>query len=174
MNSFLARILKSPEFLFALACILLRLIPHPPNLSPIGAYALVGATALKFPLLGLFGCLLFTDFFLGFHSEMPFVYGAYGVLFLLYKLLPTHRNSSLASWMGTGALGSITFFLVTNFGVWLQSALYPKSLLGLVLCFEAAIPFFHNTLLGDLFFMGLAWTALKRFQFNSARVEISH
>jgi hypothetical protein len=45
---------------------------------------------------------------------------------------------------------SVLFFVLTNFGVWAFDALYPKTLEGLMACYVAAIPFFRNTLLGDL------------------------
>ena len=53
---------------------------------------------------------------------------------------------------GASLAGSVLFFVVTNFGVWMLGSLYPKTLEGLVACYVAAIPFFHNTLLGDAFF----------------------
>jgi hypothetical protein len=57
--------------------------------------------------------------------------------------------------------GSLVFFVVSNFGVWLFQSMYPKSLEGLAACYIAAIPFFRNSLLGDagyavLLFGGLA------------------
>ena len=46
--------------------------------------------------------------------------------------------------------GSVLFFVWTNFGVWAFWNLYPHTLEGLVACYTAAIPFFRNTLLGDV------------------------
>ena len=51
--------------------------------------------------------------------------------------------------------GSVLFFLLSNFGVWLDGTLYPLTTAGLYTCYVAAIPFFRNTLLGDLFYAGL-------------------
>jgi hypothetical protein len=61
----------------------------------------------------------------------------------------------------------VLFFVVTNFGVWAFTDMYPRTGDGLTACFIAAIPFFRNTLAGDLFyaavlFGGLAW-AESRF-----------
>jgi len=50
---------------------------------------------------------------------------------------------------------SVVFFVLTNFGVWLSSPFYAKTGAGLAACYTAAIPFFHQTLLSDLFFVGL-------------------
>jgi len=47
------------------------------------------------------------------------------------------------------------FFVMSNFGTWLMMDMYPKSAAGLVACYAAAIPFFQNTVAGDLFFAGL-------------------
>ncbi len=49
-------------------------------------------------------------------------------------------------------LSSTLFFLVTNFGVWLIG--YPHTLAGLISCYTLAIPFFGNTILGDMAFTG--------------------
>lgn len=53
---------------------------------------------------------------------------------------------------GAALISSLVFFTVTNFGVWAFDSLYPKTLPGLVACYVAAIPFFRNTLLGDLIY----------------------
>ena len=58
--------------------------------------------------------------------------------------------------VGAAAIvSSVLFFAITNFGVWLFSGFYPRTLAGLEACYVAAIPFFQNTIAGDLFFSGL-------------------
>jgi hypothetical protein len=58
--------------------------------------------------------------------------------------------------VGAGAIASsILFFLVSNFGTWLSSGMYQHTFAGLTTCYVAAIPFFQNTVAGDLFFSGL-------------------
>jgi hypothetical protein len=47
---------------------------------------------------------------------------------------------------------SVLFFVITNFGVWAFDAFYPKTWEGLIACYVAAIPFFQNTLIGDLLY----------------------
>jgi len=42
--------------------------------------------------------------------------------------------------------------MLTNFGTWLSSGFYPRTLAGLEACYIAAIPFFQNTVAGDLFY----------------------
>ena len=50
---------------------------------------------------------------------------------------------------------SVSFFIITNFGVWISTPYYEKTFGGLMACYTAAIPFFHHTLLGDLFFVAI-------------------
>ena len=55
--------------------------------------------------------------------------------------------------VGTASLaGSLLFFVVTNFAVWATGRLYPLTGSGLAVCYAAAIPFFRNSLLGDIAF----------------------
>ena len=67
----------------------MRLLPHPPNFTPIAAMALFGGCyldkkyALAIPLLAMF----VSDIFLGFHNTMIFVYGS----FLALRFSPGNR-----------------------------------------------------------------------------------
>jgi hypothetical protein len=50
--------------------------------------------------------------------------------------------------------------------MWLFSGFYPLTSAGLIACYVAAIPFFQNTLAGDLFFTALlfgGFALLERF-----------
>ena len=123
-----------------------RLLPHPPNVAPITGIALFaghqfGNKKLAFiiPIL----CMFISDLFLGFHSTLPFVYLAFiSISFLGIFSRNIHNGTILTS--------STIFFIVTNFGVWLLG--YPNTLAGFISCYTLAIPFFVNTILGDLFF----------------------
>ena len=139
-----------------LVAAVLRLVPHPPNFTPIGAMALfsgayLGRRALAFaaPL----GALLLSDLVLGFYSGMIVQYLAVALAVLL-GILALQRRSALR--VGAAALASsVLFFLITNLGVWALSGMYPHTVAGLQACFVAAIPFFQNTLAGDLFYAAL-------------------
>ena len=63
-------------------------------------------------------------------------------------------------------VGSILFFIVSNFGVWLLGNLYEKNISGLINCYVLAIPFYKNTLISTLIFCYIAVFALK-FNRNS-------
>ncbi|MFQ3591846.1 MAG: DUF6580 family putative transport protein [Gemmataceae bacterium] len=130
------------------AAALARLIPHPPNFTPIGAMALFGGAcfadrrlAFLLPLAAMF----LSDLLLGLHVLIPVVYGSFAVNVLLGRWLRSRRT--LVNTATVTLLGSIQFFVVTNFACWLLW--YPHTLAGLTACYIAAIPFFHNTLLGD-------------------------
>ncbi|MBI4097882.1 MAG: hypothetical protein HY426_02475 [Candidatus Levybacteria bacterium] len=135
--------------------VLLRLIPHPPNFAPIGAMALFGGAylskkyALIIPLIALFA----SDIVIGLHSTMPFVYLSFILIGLLGIWLKKRKN--LPSVIGSAIFSSILFFVITNFGVWLVGNLYPRTLDGLIRCFYLALPFFRNTVIGDLIYVGL-------------------
>jgi hypothetical protein len=134
----------------------LRLVPHPPNFSPIAAMALfsgayVGRRGLAF--VAPLAALLVSDAVLGFYSEMTFVYASVALIVLIGWWVSSRRTALRIGFAAVAS--SVLFYLITNFGVWLFSGFYPRTLSGLVACYVAAIPFFQNTLAGDLFFTGL-------------------
>lgn len=131
----------------------LRLVPHPPNFSPIGAMALFGgayfgrrALAFAAPL----GALLLSDAVLGFHSGMAYVYGSVALVVIIGWAVAKRRTALTIA--GAAVASSVLFFAITNFGTWATGELYPQTLSGLIACYVAAIPFFQNTLAGDLFY----------------------
>ncbi len=138
-----------------LFAVLLRLIPHPPNVAPIAALALFGGVylnkkyALVFPLIALF----LSDLFLGFHASMPMVYSSF-LLTGLIGLLVRKRKTAYTIVSGS-LVSSLIFFLLTNFNYWYAEALYPKTFSGFVQAYVNALPFFRNTIIGDLLFTGL-------------------
>lgn len=150
----------SPNFLvvtlMVFAAAFVRLIPHPPNFAPIAAMALFGGAyfnkksfAFAVPLAAMF----LTDLIIGFHSGMWIVYLSFALIVVIGMLIlkkVSVKNVVLAS-----VTASISFFIITNFGVWAFGTMYPKNITGLIECYVAAIPFIHNTLIGDLFFSGI-------------------
>jgi hypothetical protein len=146
--------LISPLLIIFIA-VILRLIPHPPNMAPIAAMALFGGAYLnkKYALIMPIIAMIISDYFLGFHNLILFVYGSFfliGVVGLILRNKINPKNIFFAS-----IFSSIAFFLITNFGVWLVFNFYPKTSLGLLNCYIAAIPFFRNSVLGDLLYNGI-------------------
>jgi hypothetical protein len=134
----------------------LRIVPHPWNLAPVGAMALFSGAMVRdrrlafvFPLLALFA----GDVFIGFHKLMPIVYACFLLSVLIGRLLQDRRTASLVA--GATLLGAIQFFIVTNFGVWALGGFYPRTVAGLAACYVAGVPFFWNTLAGDALYAGL-------------------
>lgn len=138
-----------------LIAVILRLLPHIPNVSPIAAMALFGGAylnkryALIVPLIAMF----LSDVFLGFSLITPFVYGGFLIIGMLGLLVRKHK--SVQTVIVASLLASFLFFVITNFAVWAVWNFYPKTIAGLWACYVAALPFFRNTVLGDLFYVGL-------------------
>jgi hypothetical protein len=134
----------------------LRLVPHPPNFSPIGAMALFSGAYLGrrgMAFVAPLAALLLSDLVLGFNAGMNFVYASVALIVLIGWWVSSRRT---VLGIAAGALaGSVSFFVITNFGMWLFSGFYPLTAAGLGACFVAAIPFFQNTVAGDLFYAGL-------------------
>ena len=123
-----------------------RLFPHPPNFAPITGIALFSAaklhnkwTAFLIPLVGLF----FTDLILGIGWINLFVYLSFGLISLWGQ---RQQKMHLPVLVGS----SLLFFFLSNLGVWILY--YPPTWEGLATTFTLAIPFYTNTLLGDLFY----------------------
>lgn len=137
--------------------VILRILPHPPNFAPIAAIALFGGVYLTkkyfwiVPLLALF----VGDYFIGSYNIrlMIAVYGSFGIISLIGLWLRNHR--SLGMIISSALVGSLLFYLITNFAVWAFSPWYMKDISGLMLSYTLALPFFKNTILGNLFYVSL-------------------
>ena len=170
MKNLKIKYLISPILIIAIAA-LLRLLPHPANVAPIAAMALFGGVylnkkyALVFPLIALF----LSDLILGFYPlpAMAFVYGSFLLTGAIGILLKKHKKPVII--ITASLASSLLFYLITNFGVWLTGTIYPKTLTGLLDCYLMAIPFFRNTLFGDLLYTGvffLSFETALRFRKN--------
>lgn len=154
---------------------MLRLVPHPPNFTPIAALALFGGVYLdkRFAFVVPIAALLLSDYFIGFHSLMPFVYGSFLLIGLIGLWLKTHRKPLFI--LGGALASSVLFFLLTNFGVWVTpNSWYPKTWQGFTACYVAAIPFFRNTVLGDLFYVGVLFGLYEAVLFLTTRYHARH
>ena len=158
-----------------------RLLPHPPNFAPIGGMALFGAAyfgkrywAFLVPIISMWISDLilnnvvygqYFDHFVWFYGGSLFTYGAFAliVLFGMLMLKKVRLLSLIVSALGA----SVIFFLVSNFGVWFSGTMYPKDFGGLITCYTAGLPFFRNTIAGDLVYSAVMfgvfeWSA-RRF-----------
>jgi len=130
-----------------------RLLPHPPNVTPLAAIALFSGACLpgrRRPFVIPLAALFLSDLVIGLHDQMPVVYGSFALIVLLGRLLRARRRALPIA--AATLCGSVLFFAATNFGVWAFGSLYPRTFEGLLACYIAALPFFGRTLLGDTFF----------------------
>ena len=154
-------ILKKEIFPISLILILAfaRLIPHPPNFTPIIAVAIMSSYFFKninLSLLILLIAMLISDLFIGFYENMIFVYVSLLLITLVFHKI--NKKINFKNLFIYGFAGSLIFFLVSNFGVWALGSFgvndlpYEKSLTGLIECYILAIPFFGNTFLSTIIF----------------------
>ena len=131
--------------------VLSRLLSHAWNFTILGGVAIFSAAFftkryIAFAVVILI--LLISDAVLGFHSQMPAVYFSFLLMAGLGSFLTI--NSSRLTILGTSVLGSLLFFVITNFFVWFQGAMYPMTLGGLGDCYTMGIPFYRTQLLSDI------------------------
>ena len=153
--------------------ILGRIIPHPPNFTPIIAIALLASHVFKnkwivilTPLMAMWISDLvinnylyagYYDSLLIFSSSFLWVYGPIICIALLGTVLI--KKVKISNIALSSISGSLIFFLVTNFGVWISGTMFPKSLFGLIECYTFALPFFGNALVGDLVYCTILFTS---------------
>ena len=143
---------QSLAVLLAVLGMLFRLAPHPENFTPTMAIALFSGVTLP-PALALIVPLLVmmaTDLVIGLHSLYWLVWASFAAVVLIGVRI-RHSNGFFP--IGAAAFsGSLIFFLTTNLGVFLFENMYPRTWQGLRECFVMAVPFFRNSLAGDMFY----------------------
>ena len=152
-----------------------RLIPHPPNFTPIIAIALLASHLFKNKWIIILPSLMamwISDLIInnylygGYHDSLVifspsflWVYGPIICIALLGTVLIKKVKISNIALSSIG--GSLIFFLVSNFGVWISGTIsidgvltpmFSKSLSGLITCYTVALPYFGNQLVGDLLY----------------------
>lgn len=141
-----------------------RLLPHPPNFTPLIAIALFSGALLKNrPVLAYvvpLGAMVISDFFIGFHSLSGVVYlsmvpAVWVGQFANKDSGEARRVKFFGRWFGLGIVADLFFFVMSNLGVWWLSGYYEHSLAGLSQCFVLALPFLLNQVLGTTTFLGL-------------------
>lgn len=146
-----------PAIILITLGIVARFLPHPANFAPIGAIAIFSGIYLpkKWAVVLPLAAMFFSDLFIGFYA-LPIMLSVY-VSFIIMGLigLAIRKNKKLSTVLGGTILGSVIFYLVTNGAVWAFGNWYGHNLSGLINCYAMAIPFFRNSLLGDLFYTGV-------------------
>ena len=130
-----------------------RLIPHPPNFTPIIAMAVMSGFFFRniyLSLTTLFISMLLADIFIGFYNNMLFVYLSLlliSIIFFKINYKINYKNLLIFAFTGT-----LIFYLISNFGVWAMGSLYEKNMNGLINCYFLAIPFFKNSIISTIIF----------------------
>lgn len=159
--------------------VMFRLVDHAPNFAPVAAMGLVAGYMFRSKLYGIVAvvlAMLVSDLVIGFDSvEMRLV--VYGAL-LLPVLMGFFLKSKSGVSLGTGVfggslLGSAFFFLLTNLAVWAFSGMYDHTASGFMLCYAYALPFFQNTIAGDLLFSGVFFASVYLWRQISLTEQLS-
>jgi hypothetical protein len=152
------------------AVFVLQLLPHPPGVSPVGAMALFATAALRsraagfaaslgaFALAGVAIGLATGNWEIAFHRLAPAVYGSWALSVLLGWWLRDRRTAACIA--GASVAGSLLFFGITNFAVWLVYDTYPRDAPGLIACYVAGLPLLARGALADLAYAGGLFGAL--------------
>ena len=161
MNNFLKN-LKLEIFPLSLILVLAfsRLIPHPPNFTPIIAAAVMSGYLFKNIYISSIVLLLsmfLSDLVIGIYSNFFFVY--FSLLLIMFICTKIIKDLNFKKLFLLSIFSSLIFFLITNFGVWAFSNMYERNLNGLLYCYLLAIPFFTNTIISTIVFSYLAYTA---------------
>ncbi len=163
------RLLTIVALIFSAA--LLRLLPHAPNFSPIGAIALFGGAYLSKRVLAYLlplAAMLISDLFLGFYGpEMLITYAG----FVTSIFIGTQLRKNI-TWYNVGfaaIASSIAFFLITNCVFFYPTSLgpiYTHDFAGLINSYVAGWPFFQNTFLSDLVYSTILFGSFYLLQVN--------
>ena len=165
-----------------------RIMPHPPNFSPMAAIGLFGAAhfakkwqAFFIPLIGIWvSDLVINNYvysssssnFVWFYSGFYWQYMSY-ILIIFAGLFIFNRGISLTKTVGGMISSSGIFFLVSNFGVWAGGTMYPKNFSGLITCYAAGVPFIHNTIISDVLFTTVLFGTyyLLQVEYSSLKIK---
>ena len=165
-----------------------RIMPHPPNFSPMAAIGLFGAAhfakkwqAFFIPLIGIWvSDLVINNYvysssssnFVWFYSGFYWQYISY-ILIIFTGLFIFNRGISLTKTAGGMISSSGIFFLVSNFGVWAGGTMYPKNFGGLITCYAAGVPFIHNTIISDVLFTTVLFGTyyLLQVEYSSLKIK---
>jgi len=158
---------KKTQIILVLVVILLaaasRLVKHPFNFTPVAAMAIFAGCYLrkKWGVILPLAAMFVSDYFIGFYDwqVMASVYLSIALAYLIGWFLYNHKKWQNIIFAAIGS--SVIFFAVTNFAVWAFFDWYPRTWQGLAQDFTLALPFFRNTLAGDLVYTGALFGAYE-------------
>lgn len=168
-------------YLFVVLAIVVRFLPHPLSFTPVAAALLFfGAKMPRKQAWIPIALLAASDVIL---TKVVYAYPLtvdhfvtwawYGAAIAIGSLLA--KNDGLVRVVTTAIASSLSFFVVSNFAVWMVWNMYPKTLDGLAACYIAAIPFYRNNLIADPLFAVVMFSvpmAIELFNRKHAKQNI--
>jgi hypothetical protein len=145
-------------YLFIIAAIAVRFLPHPFSFTPVGAALLFfGAYGARKRAWIPVALLAASDIYLTlFQYGYPFVWDAFvtwgwyaAIILLGTKLRGGVRPLRV---LGASLAVAVSFFVLSNFAVWAAYEMYPHTWSGLMAAYVAGIPFFRTELASDVLF----------------------
>ena len=149
-----------------------RIIPHPPNFTPLIAVSLFSGMYFKkrFSFLIPLSIYIISDLILGVSDVSLFCWIT--IVFIYFLGVILEKNYSFSKSLLFSFLSSILFFLITNFGVWLMGW-YPQNWQGLIQCYIAALPFFRNTLISAILYTTVLFGGYEFLLKLKVKLELS-
>jgi hypothetical protein len=166
----------SVAILLVALIVVARLLPHAANFTPVAAVGIFAGVFLrgKFAPCVIFAGMLISDFFIGGYGVrgMAIVYGAFGLTFLIGKLIACggmflesgRFGAKFTRVFGAAILSSVAFFLITNNIFLYTPSFYPMNFAGMMASYAAGVPFFLSQILGDLVYSGAIFGAYETAQ----------
>jgi hypothetical protein len=156
-------------YLLLLVAVLTRVMPHAGwlNFTAVGGMLLYfGARRSWREMLAPLAVLVATDYFLTVYTyHYAFRWEAYLPTWAWYvaamalgQILLKARTTFVRVAAAT-LLGPTSFFVISNYAVWVAGGMYPRTLAGLQACYVAAIPFYRNDLASTAIVLGVAFGA---------------
>jgi hypothetical protein len=156
-----------PAYLLLLLAVLSRVVPHAGwfNFTAVGGALLYfGARRPWREMLGPLAALMATDFYLtlfsyhySFHWQAYIPTWAWYVAVMVLGRILLSGRTTLPRFGAAVLLGPTSFFLISNFAVWMAGDMYAKTFSGLVTCYAAAVPFYRNDLLATTMVAAVAF-----------------
>jgi len=164
------------EILFLLLIVIVStVLPHPANVTPIGALGLFAGTYIRkqaFLLLPVAAALFADLTTIGIYSVliMFFVYTGHFLSALCGRYLVRDRTL-LAGLPLAVVAASVGFYLVSNIGNWW--VYQPHTWAGVVECYTLGLPYLARTLFGNVIYSALFFGVFALMQQALAAVDVN-
>ena len=159
-------------------------LPSMANFSPVGTMALFGGAyfakkqwAFIVPMMALWlsNLILNNVFYTKYYPTFSFgfelaVFVSFALVVVIGIVLLKRVN--IVNLLTANILGTIGFFLISNFFVWVGGTMYPQTMEGLGMCFTMGLPFLKNTLLSNLLFSAVMFGTFEYFKIQVKELAV--